>query len=93
MQTATMTIALRVSDVTGQRAVRAPAVPSTMVVHDLVQGLIARMGLARNDLDGREMHYQARLSREARHLRGSETVGDALRDDDEIVLTPDIDAG
>jgi hypothetical protein len=33
------------------------------------------------------------LEREGRHLRGAETVGDALLEDDEIVLTPDIDAG
>ncbi len=93
MQAATTTMALRVTDVTGQRAVRAPAVPSTLAISDLVQGLIAKMGLARNDAEGRPLSYQARLTREGRHLRGSETVGDALRDADEITLTPDIDAG
>jgi len=84
---------LRVSDVSGQKAVRASAVPANFTVSELVQGLIAKMDLARNDVEGRPLNYQARLDREGRHLSGAETVGDALRDDDEIVLTPNIDAG
>jgi hypothetical protein len=93
-QTATAaTVGLRVSDVSGQRTVRAPAVPKSFTVGELVRGLIVKMGLAQSDVDGRPLHYQARLSREARHLNGAERVGDALVDDDAIVLTPDIDAG
>ena len=92
-QAAAMTLGLRVSDVSGQKAVRASAVPSTFTIGELVQGLIERMGLARNDVEGRPLNYQARLDREGRHLNGRETVGDALREDDEIVLTPNIDAG
>ena len=92
-QTATMTLGLRVSDVSGQKAVRASAVPASFTVGELVQKLIAKMGLSRNDVEGRPLNYQARLEREGRHLNGAETVGDALREDDEIVLTPNIDAG
>jgi hypothetical protein len=33
------------------------------------------------------------LEREGRHLNGSETVGDALMEGDELTLTPNIDAG
>ena len=92
-QAAAMTLGLRVSDVSGQKTVRASAVPVSFTVGELVQKLIAKMGLARNDVEGRPLHYQARLEREGRHLNGAETVGDALREDDEIVLTPNIDAG
>jgi len=88
-----MTLGLRASDVSGQKTVRAAGVPANFTVGELVQGLIAKMGLARNDVEGRPLDYQARLNREGRHLRGAETVGDALREDDEIVLTPNIDAG
>jgi hypothetical protein len=88
-----MTLGLRVSDISGQKTVRAPAVPAGFTVGELVQRLIAKMGLSRNDVQGRPLNYQARLDREGRHLYGSETVGDALREDDEIVLTPNIDAG
>ena len=92
-ETATMTVGLRVTDVSGQKTVRASAVPVTFTVGELVPTLIARMGLARNDVEGRPLSYHARLERVGRHLHGAETVGDALRDDDEIVLTPNIDAG
>jgi len=88
-----MTLGLRASDITRQKAVRAPAVPANFTVRELVQGLIAKMGLARNDAEGRPLNYQARLDREGRHLNGAETVGDALREDDEITLAPNIDAG
>jgi hypothetical protein len=93
METATTTVGLRASDVTGQKRVRASAVPGDLTVGELVQGLIERMQLAPNDADGRPLDYQARLEREGRHLLASETVADALRDDDELVITPSIDAG
>ena len=93
METATMTVGLRISDVTGQKAARASAVPASFTVRELVDRLIAKLGLARNDVEGRPLEYQARLQREGRHLNGAERVGDALRDDDELVLTPNIDAG
>jgi hypothetical protein len=88
-----MTMGLRVTDVSGQKSVKAAGVPTNFTVGELVQRLIAKMGLAPNDTTGRPLHYQARLDREGRHLHGAETVGDALREDDEIVLTPNIDAG
>ncbi len=92
-QAATMTMALRVSDMSGQRSVRAPAVPTSFTIGELVQRLIAKMGLARNDSAGRPLDYHALLDREGRHLHGAELVGDALLEEDEIVLTPNIDAG
>ena len=92
-QAAAMTLGLRVSDVSGQKAVRAAAVPLSSTIGELVQGLLAKMGLARNDAEGRPLQYYARLEREGRHLNGSERIGDALQDDDELTLTPNIDAG
>lgn len=92
-QAATMTIGLRASDVSGQKSVRAPAVPAYSTIGELVQGLLAKMGLVRNDIEGRPLQYRARLDREGRHLHGSERVGDALKEDDHIVLQPNIDAG
>jgi hypothetical protein len=92
-QAVAMTMGLRVSDVSGQRMVRASAVPANSSIGELVQGLLAKMGLARNDTQGRPLSYNALLGREGRHLNGAEIVGDALREDDEITLTPNIDAG
>lgn len=92
-QAAEMTVGLKVSDVSGQKAVRAAAVPLTSTIGELVQGLLAKMGLARNDAEGRPLHYYARLEREGRHLNGSELVGDSVQDGDELTLTPNIEAG
>jgi hypothetical protein len=51
------------------------------------------MGLGTQDRDGRELDYRARNEREGRQIQNSELVGDALRPDDEIVLTRRINAG
>jgi hypothetical protein len=91
--TATATVALRVSDATGQKLYRAPAVPTDSTVGEVVKSLLAKMGLASSDHEGRPLSYYARLNREGRHINGSERVGEALRDQDEVVLTPNIDAG
>ena len=93
MTQAAATLGLRVSDVSGQRTVRAPAVPADATIGEMVQKLIAKMNLPQSDSEGRPLRWQARLNREGRHLRGSETVGDALRDDDAVTLSPNIDAG
>ena len=90
-QTATM--ALHVSDMANRQTLRVPAVPRSFTIAELLQRLIAKMGLARSDADGQPLRYQALLDREGRHLHGAETVGDALREDDEIVISPSIDAG
>lgn len=87
------TVGIQVSDVSGQRMFRAPAVPKHFTVGEMVRGLIEKMGLMPNDVDGHALQYQARLDREGRHLNGAEMVGDALRDEDSVVLTPNIDAG
>ena len=92
-QAATMGIGLRISDVSGQKTVKASAVPAYTSVGELVHGLLAKMGLARNDVEGRPLNYHARLERVGRHLNSSELVGDVLQDEDHIVLQPNIDAG
>ena len=92
-EAAAMTMGFRVSDVSGQNAVRASGVPRSSTVSEMLDGLLAKMGLARIDSEGRPLNYQARLEREGRHLHGSERVGDALQEDDELTLAPNIDAG
>ena len=51
------------------------------------------MQLPQMDAHGRPLTYQVRLEREARHLHGSELIGEALQTDDRLVLQPNIDAG
>ena len=92
-QVTTMGIGLQVSDVSGQRLHRVRGIPGDSTVGELVQGLLARMHLPRNDAGGRPLTYHARLEREGRHLLASEVVGKALQDEDRLVLQPNIDAG
>jgi hypothetical protein len=92
-QAATMGIGINVSDVSGQKLVRASGVPLSTTINELLQGLLAKMGLARHDVAGKPLAYAARLEREGRQLNGEEVVGDSLENDDLIVLTPNIDAG
>jgi hypothetical protein len=86
-------ITLHASDVSGQKLAKASNVPVDSTVGEVVQGLLAKMQLPRNDATGREVTYSALLEREGRHLQADETVKDALRQDDRIVLQPSIDAG
>ena len=86
-------ISLRIRDASHQKRARADA-PTDASVGELVQGLVkSRMRLPEHDPEGRPLNYHARLEREGRHLHASERVGDALKEDDEIVLQPNIQAG
>jgi hypothetical protein len=87
------TIDLVVSDISGQKQVKASAVPIDATVSEMVHELLAKMGLGRNDAEGRPLNYRARLDREGRHLNGDERVGEALRPDDRVTLHPSADAG
>ena len=90
---AVATLDVLARDVTGQKKFRLTAVPLHASVGELVRGALARMGLGSKDHTGQELEYRARLDREGRQLHSSERVGDVLRQDDELVLTPRIHAG
>jgi hypothetical protein len=86
-------INLRASDVSGQKLAEARRVPGDATVGELVSGLLTRMNLPRNDVNGRPLRYQARLERAGRHLLSSELVGESLQEDDRLTLQPNVDAG
>lgn len=86
----TLTITAR--DVTGQRRT-SYEVSRESSVDDLIEGVGDRMGLHREDADGRSITWFARHEREGRPLHRSERVGEALQDRDEIRLQPEISAG
>lgn len=88
-----LTVPIRVSDVTGQKLVDVKDVPADATIGELVEGLLPRMNMPRNDNGGRTLTYQARLDRDGRHLHSSEVVGDALMPNDRVVLQPEINAG
>lgn len=80
-------------DLTGQKRLRLRGVARDSTVGELMDGLLGRMALPRENSEGRPLAYYPLLEREARHLNDSELVGDALQDDDRVVLQPSIDAG
>jgi hypothetical protein len=83
------------SDVTGQTVVNIgiDAGDREMSVGELLDGLVPRMKLPRLGNGGRPLTYHARLEREGRHLHATETVGEALKKDDRLMIQPTIDAG
>jgi hypothetical protein len=88
-----LTVPIRVSDVTGQKSVDVKDVPRDATIGELIEGLLPRMNMPRNDNGGRTLNYQARLDRVGRHLHSSEVVGDALEANDRLTLQPEINAG
>jgi len=88
-----MKLNLTARDASGQRKFAVRDVRRDTTVQELLQGLVPRMGLPAEDSTGTPQAFHAFLERDGRHLRSSETIGDALRDEDEIVLHPDVQAG
>jgi hypothetical protein len=95
----TMTVAvatklnLTARDVSGQRRFRLRDVTTDTTVQELLSKLIQQLGLPTRDAAGAPQAFHAFLERDGRHLRTAESVGDALQNDDEIVLHPDVQAG
>jgi hypothetical protein len=88
-----MPLSITASDASGQRTATISRVPKQATVRELVEELLTELGLPKNDREGRPLSYQARLDREGRHLRESERVEESLRNQDHLVLNPNIDAG
>lgn len=87
-------ISLKARDTSRQKLVRVDEVPFDSTVGELIEGLVTSgMNLPRNDADGHPIAYHLRLEREGRHLHAAEVVGDVLKDDDEVILQPNIQAG
>ncbi len=88
-----MKLNLTARDASGQRRFAVRDVRSDTTVQELIHGLTPRMGLPAEDSTGMPQAFHAFLERDGRHLRSSETIGEALKNDDEIVLHPDVQAG
>lgn len=88
-----MKLNLTARDASGQRRFALRDVRSDTSVEELIHGLTTRMGMPAEDATGMPQAFHAFLERDGRHLRASETIGEALKNDDEIVLHPDVQAG
>ena len=84
-------LTIRATDVTGQRIIRLRDVGEETIAQ-LVDRLLPAMGLPAV-VDGRDVSYSLRLEREGRHLHASEDADSVLKEDDEVLVAPNIDAG
>jgi hypothetical protein len=84
---------LTARDVSGQRRFQVRDLRPDTTVQELISKLTQRLGLPTKNSAGAPQAFHAFLERDGRHLRSSEAVGDALHNDDEIVLHPDVQAG
>lgn len=87
------TITLQATDASHQKVANLAGVPTDTTVEELIDDLLQEMRLPKNDANGHPLVYHARLEREERHLHASEVVGAALRENDRIMLHPNVDAG
>ena len=83
----------RVSDASGQRSYTIKGFSPGASVRDLIKVLIPKMGLNTQDSNGRPLDYQAFSKTESVHLRGTDRVGDVLKQGEEVSILPDIAAG
>jgi hypothetical protein len=88
-----MKLNLTARDASGQRTFALRDVRGDFTVQELIRGLVPKMGLPAEDSTGTPQSFHAFLQRDGRHLRSSETIGEVLRNEDEIILHPDIQAG
>ena len=85
------TLTLELSDM--QKDFSLKDIPSTATVGELISAAIPKMNLPSKDDSGAPVCYRARHEQGGRHLNDSEIVGDALKNDDRLVLEPNIEAG
>jgi len=86
-------VSVLVRDISGQKRQRVSGIPKDATAEEFVSGLVASLRLKTTGSQGEPLTYQARLDREGRHLQPSERLADAIRDDDEIALIRNVDAG
>ncbi len=84
---------IAVHDSSRQKRVMVEDVPPDATIAEIVQNLLAELGLPVEDVDGRPLSYQALLEREQRHMHATERAGDALLPEDNLTLHPNIQAG
>lgn len=82
---------IRVTDMTRQRELVC-GVPVEATFGECLDSILAELHLPSNP-EGEATVWSGRLEREGRHIHSSEIVGDALQENDEVVIQRDIQAG
>ena len=86
------TMTLEVEDFTGQVRRRAPGIPRTATVSDLIESIQGEMHLPDQDAQGRPIQYGAITSR-GDMLNATDRLGDVLDDEEVVTLSKSVTAG
>ena len=86
------TVSIRVGDMSGQRNA-VTDLPTEASWGEALDGILGKLSLPKNPAGEEPVVWTGRLEREGRHLHASEVIGDALQEDDEVVIQRDIQAG
>ena len=86
------TMTLEVEDFTGQVRRRAPGIPRTATVNDLVESIRSEMQLPDQDAQGRPIQYGA-ISSRGEMLYATDQVGDVLDEEEVVTLSKSVTAG
>ena len=86
------TMTLEVEDFTGQVRRRAPGIPRTATVSDLVESIRSELSLPDQDASGRAIQYAAITSR-GEMLNSTDEVGLVLEEEEVVTLTKSVTAG
>ena len=91
MSTAQM-MTLEVEDVTGQVRRRAHGIAPDTTVAEMTEHLAWRLELPEQDASGRPVLYSARTA-DGEALNPTDFVGDVLKEQDRVILSPSVTAG
>jgi hypothetical protein len=86
------TMTLEVEDFTGQVRRRAPGIPRTATVSDLIESIQGEMQLPQQDAQGRPIQYGA-LTARGEMLNATDQLGDVLEDEEVVTLSKSVTAG
>jgi len=87
------TISFLASDVSGQKQAVIDDAPLDATIGDLIESVVPKMDLPRNDVEGRPLTYNPLNETAGRHLHALEKIGDSIQPEDHIVFQPNVDAG
>jgi hypothetical protein len=90
--TTTGLLSIEVEDITGQKRRRASGIATDATIAEMTDSLAWSLGLPEQDASGRPVVYSVRTT-EGEALNPTDLVGDVLKPDDRITLSPSATAG
>jgi hypothetical protein len=85
-------LSLEVEDFTGQMRRRATGISTDATIGELLEGLTWSMDLPEQDASGRPIRYSARTA-DGEALNPTDVVGDVLKPEQRVTISPSVTAG